>query len=130
MQQANQPSSTEVHIEKPLPVRQRHFRKPARDMRPAVVVKAMKKTTIKKKEKALINRVATGLAQQRGGVGRPVREKKGRRDWAVSQPACPLVQLALVVDFASVVNTSCGTLSYTVNDHKRFKDIAAIWHEH
>ena len=132
MQQANQiePSNAEVQEEKPLPVRQRHFRKPARAMRPAIVVKAIKKTTIKKDQQASFNRVAAGLAQQSGGLGRPVRERKGRRDWAVSQQACLLIHSAVIMDFASVVNTSCWTLSYAVYDPKRFKDAAAIQHRY
>jgi len=99
MPQANQvePSSAEVQDDKPLPVRQRHFRKPEKIMRPAVVVKAVKKTT-RKDQKASFNRVATGSVQQSGGLGRPVREKKSRRDWAVSQQTCPLVQSALVME--------------------------------
>ncbi|DBB10859.1 TPA: hypothetical protein ACH3X3_007329 [Trebouxia sp. C0006] len=84
MLQANQaePSSAEVQDDKPLPVRQRHFRKPEKIMRPAVVVKAIKQTTVKKHQKASLNRAATGLVQQSGGLERPVREKKSRRDWA------------------------------------------------
>ncbi len=111
MQQANQdePSNAEVQDEKPLPVRQRHFRKPARVMRPAIVVKAIKKTTSKKDQKASINRLATGSVQPSGLIGRPKREKKSRRDWTVSQQACPLIHSALVMDFGNVVNTSCWT---------------------
>ncbi|DBB05713.1 hypothetical protein WJX77_011240 [Trebouxia sp. C0004] len=83
MQQANQvePSTAEVHDEKPLPVRQRHFRKPARVMGPAIVVKAIKKTTSKKNQEASINRLTTGLVQPSGLIGRPKREMKARRDW-------------------------------------------------
>ncbi|DBA70773.1 TPA: hypothetical protein ACH3X2_011669 [Trebouxia sp. C0005] len=83
MLHANQvkPSSAEVHVEKPLPVRQRHFRKPARGMRPATVVKAIKKTQSKKHQESSINRLATGLIQPSGLIGRPKREKKSRRDW-------------------------------------------------
>jgi len=129
MQQANliEPSSAETHDEKPLPVRQRHFRKPARVMRPAIVVKAMKKTTFRKDQEASFNRVATGLVQQSGGMGRPVREKKARRNWMVSQQAC-LLSYTQSMDSAIVVKTSCWTLSYKVNDHNHFKDVAAMRH--
>lgn len=115
MLHANQvkPSSAEVHVEKPLPVRQRHFRKPARGMRPATVVKAIKKTQSKKHQESSINRLATGLIQPSGLIGRPKREKKSRRDWTVSQQACPLIHSALLVDFGSIVNTSFWTVSYT-----------------
>lgn len=126
MPQANQvePSSAEVQDDKPLPVRQRHFRKPEKIMRPAVVVKAMKKTT-RKDQKASFNRVATGSVQQSGGLGRPVREKKSRRDWAVSQQAClqPCLWVLPVLSELAV-----GLLSCTVNDHIHLKDVAAIQH--
>lgn len=131
MLQANQaePSSAEVQDDKPLPVRQRHFRKPDKVMRPAVVVKAMKKTTVKKDQKASLNKAATGLVQQSGGLGRPVREKKSRRDWAVSQQACllsynqPWLWALPVLSVPAVALLSC-----TVNDHIHFKDVAAIQH--
>ena len=65
---------------KPLPVRQRHFEKPARVATPAVLAKTTKKTTSKKDQAALFSRWATGSVQQTKGFGRPVREKKARRD--------------------------------------------------
>jgi hypothetical protein len=127
MLQANQaePLSAEVQDDKPLPVRQRHFRKPEKIMRPAVVVKAIKQTTVKKDQKASLNRAATGLVQQSGGLGRPVREKKSRRDWAVSQQAClqPCLWALPVLSELAV-----GLLSCTVNDHIHLKDVAAIQH--
>ncbi len=130
MPQGNQiePSNAEVHNEKPLPVRQRHFRKPERIMRPAVVVKAMKKTT-RKDQNSSFNRVATGLVQQSGGLGRPVREKKSRRDWAVSQQACLLSYNQPWLWALPVLSVpAVGLLSCTVNDHIHFKDVAAVQH--
>ena len=114
-----QPSSAEVHVGKPLPARQRHVNRTASVDTPAILVKSIKKTTVKKDQEALFSRWATCVQRRFSrlkGVKTSVRE---------GGPSATDQTELLVMDFATVANISCWTVTYELNDLGHFKDVAA-----